>query len=70
MLNSLFDLCSDYPLKNLGRGRLSWRTMLPRKASDTITGLCLDHGSALWVLRTNPIGGEDPNIEPVAPFTP
>ncbi|MBD2427162.1 CAAX protease [Phormidium sp. FACHB-1136] len=60
---------SDYPLKNLGRGLLSWRTMLPRKASDTITELCLDHGAALWVLRTNQIGGENPDIEPVAPFT-
>ncbi|WP_198806927.1 CAAX protease [Leptolyngbya sp. BL0902] len=60
---------SDYPLKNLGRGLLSWRTMLPRKASDTITELSLDHGAALWVLRTNQVGGENPDIEPVAPFT-
>ncbi|MEY3300139.1 MAG: hypothetical protein RLZZ597_3399 [Cyanobacteriota bacterium] len=60
---------SDYPLKTLGRGLLSWRTMLPRKASDTITELCLDHGAALWVLRTNQVGGENPDIEPVAPFT-
>lgn len=60
---------SDYPLKTLGRGLLSWRTMLPRQASDTITELCLDHGAALWVLRTNQIGGENPDIEPVAPFT-
>ncbi|MFH7244164.1 MAG: CAAX protease [Spirulina sp.] len=60
---------SDYPLKTLGRGLLSWRTMLPRKASDTITELCLDHGAALWVLRTNQIGGNNPDIEPVAPIT-
>jgi predicted Abi (CAAX) family protease len=60
---------SDYPLKTLGRGLLSWRTMLPRKASDTITELCLDHGAALWVLRTNQVGGENPSIEPVAPIT-
>jgi predicted Abi (CAAX) family protease len=42
--------------------------MLPRKASDTITELCLDHGAALWVLRTNQVGGENPDIEPVAPI--
>ncbi|WP_017297062.1 hypothetical protein [Nodosilinea nodulosa] len=60
---------SDFPLKTLGRGLLSWRTMLPRKASDTITQLCLSHGAALWVLRTNQIGGQNPDIAPLAPFT-
>lgn len=60
---------SDFPLKTIGRGLLSWRTMLPRKASDTITQLCLSHGAALWVLRTNQLGGHNPDIEPLAPFT-
>jgi predicted Abi (CAAX) family protease len=60
---------SDFPLKTLGRGLLSWRTMLPRKASDTMTLLCLSHGATLWVLRTNQIGGYDPAIEPLAPVT-
>ncbi|HZG37479.1 MAG TPA: CAAX protease [Nodosilinea sp.] len=66
---SLGSNLSDFPLKTLGRGLLSWRTMLPRKASDTITRLCLHHGSALWVLRTNQLGGYDPDITPLAPFT-
>jgi predicted Abi (CAAX) family protease len=66
---SLGSNLSDFPLKTLGRGLLSWRTMLPRKASDTITQLCLRHGAALWVLRTNQIGGYDPDIEPLAPAT-
>ncbi|MGB5973137.1 MAG: CAAX protease, partial [Nodosilinea sp.] len=66
---SLGSNLSDFPLKTLGRGLLSWRTMLPRKASDTITQLCLRHGASLWVLRTNQIGGHDPDIEPLAPFT-
>ncbi|PSR14180.1 CAAX protease, partial [filamentous cyanobacterium CCP3] len=66
---SLGSNLSDFPLKTLGRGLLSWRTMLPRKASDTITQLCLSHGAALWVLRTNQIGGHDPDILPLAPFT-
>ncbi|HSM83192.1 MAG TPA: CAAX protease [Nodosilinea sp.] len=60
---------SDFPLKTLGRGLLSWRTMLPRKASDTMTELCLRHGASLWVLRTNQAGGHDPDIEPLAPVT-
>lgn len=66
---SLGSNLSDFPLKTLGRGLLSWRTMLPRKASDTITQLCLRHGAALWVLRTNQIGGHEPAIEPIAPAT-
>jgi predicted Abi (CAAX) family protease len=66
---SLGSNLSEFPLKAVGRGLLSWRTMLPRKASDTITLLCLDHGAALWVLRTNQIGGYDPTIEPLAPVT-
>jgi predicted Abi (CAAX) family protease len=59
----------DFPLKSLGRGLISWRTMLPRKASDTVTKVFLDHGASLWVLRTNQVGGYDPDIEPIAPFT-
>ncbi|HEY9879376.1 MAG TPA: CAAX protease [Leptolyngbyaceae cyanobacterium] len=59
----------DFPLKTLGRGLVSWRTMLPRKASDTVTHLFLEHGASLWVLRTNQIGGYDPDIEPIAPLT-
>lgn len=59
----------DYPLKTLGRGLLSWRTMLPRVASDTVIELFLRHGACLWVLRTNQVGGDNPEIEPIAPFT-
>lgn len=66
---SLGSNLADFPLKTLGRGLLSWRTMLPRKASDTMTQLCLRHGAALWVLRSNQIGGYDPEIEPIAPVT-
>jgi predicted Abi (CAAX) family protease len=45
----------------------SWRTMLPRLASETITKLFLEQGASVWVLRTNQVGGYDPNIEPIAP---
>ena len=41
--------------------------MLPRQGHDDISRIFLDHGASLWFLRTNQVGGEDPNIEPVAP---
>ncbi|HEY9645607.1 MAG TPA: hypothetical protein V6C88_04510 [Chroococcidiopsis sp.] len=46
---------------------LSWQTLLPRRAHDTIAQLLLKQGAALWFIRTNQIGGHDPTIEPVAP---
>jgi len=48
-------------------GLASWRTMLPRLTSETITKLFLQQGAAVWVLRTNQVGGYDPDIEPIAP---
>lgn len=59
----------DKPLHNLMTGLGSWRTMLPRLASDTVVKVFLDHGASVWVLRTNQIGGYDPDIEPIAPMT-
>lgn len=59
----------DRPLKNLWMGLGSWRTMLPRLASDTIVRIFLKYGASVWVLRTNQIGGYDPEIEPVVPMT-
>jgi predicted Abi (CAAX) family protease len=59
----------DNPLQNLWIGLGSWRTMLPRLASDTIVRIFLNHGAKVWVLRTNQVGGNDPNIEPIAPLT-
>jgi len=46
---------------------LSWRTILPRRAHDEIVRLFLDRGAQLWVLRTNQVGGWDPEIQPSAP---
>jgi predicted Abi (CAAX) family protease len=48
-------------------GLRSWRTLLPRVASEAIAKQFLDQGATLWVLRTNQIGGDDPDIEPIAP---
>lgn len=59
----------DRPLRNLWMGLGSWRTMLPRYASDNIVRIFLKHGASVWVLRTNQIGGYDPDIEQVIPFT-
>ncbi|ARV59140.1 CAAX protease [Nostocales cyanobacterium HT-58-2] len=59
----------DQPLRNLWLGLGSWRTLLPRKASDTIVQVFLEHGAAVWVLRTNQVGGQDPDIEPISPMT-
>jgi predicted Abi (CAAX) family protease len=59
----------DNPLQNLLTGLGSWRTMLPRKASDTIVQIFLKYGASVWILRTNQVGGYDPDIEPIAPIT-
>lgn len=48
-------------------GLASWRTLLPRMSSETITKLFLEQGALVWVLRTNQVGGYDPDIEPIAP---
>jgi predicted Abi (CAAX) family protease len=47
-------------------GLLSWRTLLPRLTSETVTRIFLKQGATIWVLRANQIGAE-PNIEPIAP---
>lgn len=59
----------DEPLRNLWVGLGSWRTLLPRKASDTIAQIFLAEGASVWVLRTNQVGGHDPDIEPIVPMT-
>jgi predicted Abi (CAAX) family protease len=59
----------DQPLRNLWIGLGSWRTLLPRKASDTIVQVFLEQGASAWVLRTNQVGGYDPDIAPIAPMT-
>ncbi len=59
----------DEPLKNLIMGLSSWRTLLPRKASDTVVRRFLRYRASVWVLRTNQVGGFDPDIAPIAPMT-
>lgn len=59
----------DAPLRNLLTGIGSWKTLLPRYASDQIVQVFLKQGASVWVLRTNQIGGYDPDIEPIRPIT-
>ncbi|NJR60988.1 MAG: hypothetical protein HC769_20455 [Cyanobacteria bacterium CRU_2_1] len=47
--------------------KLLLRNSLPRLASDTIVRTFLKHEASIWVLHTNQIGGDDPDIEPIAP---
>jgi predicted Abi (CAAX) family protease len=70
--NNEFNLGSaleDAPLTNFKNGLGSWRTLLPRLASDTVIKVFLKQNAAVWVLRTNQIGGEDLDIEPIKPMT-
>ena len=46
---------------------LSWRTMMPRRAHDTLAAVLLQHGHPLWILRTNQLPGADPSLAPLAP---
>jgi predicted Abi (CAAX) family protease len=49
------------------KGFFSWRTMIPRRAQDEISKIWLKNGANMWVLRTNQIGGFNPDITPLAP---
>ena len=58
----------DHPIQSLIRGLITWRTLLPRLASDEVTETLLNKGGAVWILQTVQVGG-DADIEPVAPMT-
>jgi predicted Abi (CAAX) family protease len=38
--------------------------MLPRRTQDEIAKILLKQGEFLWIIRTNQVGGFDPDIEP------
>ncbi|MEC4814071.1 MAG: CAAX protease [Scytonema sp. PMC 1069.18] len=59
----------DNPLQQLFRGLISWRTLIPRKASDTVTKVFLQQGASVWILSSSQVGGSDPDIAAVPPFT-
>lgn len=58
------------PLGDFFSGITTWRTMLPRPAFDRLGRIFLDRGADLWILRTNQVGGNDPDILPLAPTAP
>ncbi len=59
----------DNPVQNLIRGLITWRTLLPRLTSEEVVQAFLNQDALVWVLRTNQVGGINPDIEPVAPMT-
>lgn len=59
----------DRPLQKLVMGLGSWRSLLPRLANDTVARVFLQQGASVWVLRTQQVGGTDPDIEAIAPMT-
>ncbi|XDE63047.1 hypothetical protein AB3M80_02505 [Arthrospira platensis BEA 1257B] len=63
----LGDLTVEKPRDTLIKALSSWRTLLPRWVHDQIAMIFLQLGADLWMLRTNQVGGFDPDIEPVAP---
>ncbi|MBE9060402.1 hypothetical protein [cf. Phormidesmis sp. LEGE 11477] len=56
-------------IQNVIRAIISWRTLLPRLTSDEVTEAFLNKGASAWILCTAQVGGENPNIEPVAPMS-
>ncbi|MDQ2991513.1 MAG: CAAX protease, partial [Candidatus Eremiobacteraeota bacterium] len=66
---SLGRTMEDAPWSGLLSGLKSWRTLLPRLASDTIAKIFLGAGADAFVMRTTQVGGVDPSIEPVVPLT-
>ncbi len=49
------------------KAAISYRTMLPRRTQDEIAKILLKQGAFLWIIRTNQVGGFDPDISPIAP---
>ncbi|GAB1540230.1 hypothetical protein NUACC21_28990 [Scytonema sp. NUACC21] len=60
---------ADDPLRQLFRALVSWRSILPRKASDTVSQIFLNQGASMWILTTSQVGNSDPDIAAIAPFT-
>ncbi|QZZ18872.1 CAAX protease [Leptothermofonsia sichuanensis E412] len=57
----------EHFFEGLLRGLISWRTLIPRLASEVIARQFLKQNALVWILRTNQVGGYDPDIEPLAP---
>ena len=53
----------------LRKAVMSWKTVLPRSAHDEILKTGLHNNVDVWILRTNQIGGWNPDIFPQAPVS-
>ncbi|MEH1937215.1 MAG: CPBP family glutamic-type intramembrane protease [Nostoc sp.] len=53
--------------RSIWAGLTTWRTIMPRLAHDDLAAIFLKHGAIMQVLRTNQVGGWQPNITPIAP---
>ena len=62
-----FRRTSYKPTENLLAALTSWRTILPRQTQDELSLLFLKNGAKLWILQTNQVGGNNPDIFPIAP---
>lgn len=65
--DTLGQFAIEQPAKMIYSTLASWRSLLPKLAHDAVTKTFLDRGAVCWMLRTNQVGGFDPDIEPVAP---
>jgi len=57
----------ETPGQTVMKALASWRSLLPRLANDIITMIFLQLGATVWVTQAYQVGGDDPDIEPVAP---
>ncbi len=53
--------------RSIWAGLTTWRAIMPRLAHDDLAAIFLKHGVIMQVLRTNQVGGWEPNITPIAP---
>ncbi|MBD2092735.1 CPBP family intramembrane metalloprotease [Microcoleus sp. FACHB-1515] len=59
----------DQPFRDpsIWAGLTTWRTLTPRQAQDELAIQFLRRNAALWIFRTNQVGGWDGSIAPLAP---
>ncbi len=65
--NQQFLSIDNFQIKNLLTGLISWRTAMPRQGHDELAMLFFHNQASLWFLRSNIIGGNNPDIAPLEP---
>lgn len=58
---------SEAPWETLVKTLASWRSLLPRLAADDIVMILLQLGAGVWVIKTNQVGGINPDLDGIAP---